>query len=906
MIRPMVQPLPALGVLQRLPLWGVAPSALPTLLTCLSMTAVGMPFAFQPGPDVTKAVSLGQLTPFDYDGDGQADVVGLDTHNFALTVIPGTTAGYGTPTMAQSLADPRGSVAAGDISGDTIDDLICQNGLDVLWFQGYSGSEAVARGSLFVLAQEHIELFGAADLDGNGLDDLVFGGTVRVEDFYRVTTPPLVFFQTSPGNFLQTSLPFEPRDGIRPISLLDGNGDGVCDLVLGPSNPTKLVRFPSPAEVIMEPIDGFGELGDFNGDGKIDLFYLFHDLSTGTLKPQITHSVADSASGDTVAFDGIAYSPGLRQSVIGDFDGDGLTEVLLLVPDPLQGKIGKGRMIQWNGNGYTTGSLHSAFGAIPFDLLSAAIGLSAQDLDRDGADEVIVASASVRMQDALGNPVAFGANGYVLVDLIEAFPDLWSLSAPVRPITDNHHPVAIERIDANGDGVTDLVSLGSTDGRLMGWKFHPDHTIEPKGSFYRVPDEVGASLIAADFVGREIVRDVALTFINPSVAYSSYPSASRLVYGRPYFDDGTSLGEREVESLRSGLYPTLAVGSGDFDGDGRIDMLIVNRDFGELAWRRNEGASPGNRLLFGDSQTIALAGLLRDPLGESVTIDKTNVVVCDADGDDDPDIFTYPSALGNVVTLHRNSGSGTFVLEALPLAPGGAPRGLLQADMNGDGVPDLVATSRGPDLVEETVITVAQSFGSGPIDELSFPFPCGRVAAGDFDGDGRDELVLGGSLHQDAFGNPVIESDLLLVRTDTTGQLGSPVVFSEAAFAPSALLIDDMNADGRPDLIVASETSGSISILLNEAASAWPGYPAWAAANGLPRIRCRWTRIVMAGTIWRNTRRERTRLWPKCLQPPWGSRARHPFCQSSSKDGALRNSGPATNGPSRSPTEAWT
>ena len=43
----------------------------------------------------------------------------------------------------------------------------------------------------------------------------------------------------------------------------------------------------------------------------------------------------------------------------------------------------------------------------------------------------------------------------------------------------------------------------------------------------------------------------------------------------------------------------------------------------------------------------------------------------------------------------------------------------------------------------------------------------------------------------------------------------------------------DTNADGRPDLIVASEIGGTISVFLNEAAPSWPGYAAWAAANGL-------------------------------------------------------------------------
>lgn len=812
---------------------GRLPLVLLVMVIASALTAAAAPFALRPGPDVSTAASLGQLTCFDYNGDGQADVVGINARDGALTVIPRTTSGYGPPAAAGSLADPHGTVVAGDVTGDGIADLLGQDGLDILWWQGHSSSVATPGGVLFELVEEHIELFGAADLDGNGLDDLVFGGIVRVEDFTCVTTPPQVFFQASPGVFQKTVLPFEPQDGVRPVSLIDANGDGVRDLTVGACAATTLVRFPTPGQIVTEPLEGSGELGDFNGDGRVDRFCLFHDLSTGTLKPQITHSAADARPGETIQFDAIALLPGRRQSVVGDFDGDGLTEALLLVPYDPAGATGNGRMIQWNGTGYMTGAFYGISGMNPYEVLSTAMGLSAQDLDRDGADEVVMVNPAVRMQDALGNPVALGIIGYELADLVELSPGLWTFSTPVRRITDNHHPVAIRRLDANRDGIEDLVSLGGADGRLMGWKSGPDGALEPRGWFYRSTGEVGASLVAADFVGRGTVGDAAMTFINPAVTYSSHPWASRFVHGRPYFDDGTSLGEREVEALGSGQYPMLVVGSGDFDGDGRIDVLTINRDFGELSWRRNEGVSTGNRVMFGDCRTIALAGLIRDQLGRLATIDGSHVVVCDTDADGDPDIITYPSAFGNAVALHRNSGSGSFALETLPVAPAGAPRGLLRADMNGDGLADLVAMTSGVDLIEETVITVAESLGSGPINRISFPFSCGKVTAGDFDADGRDELVLGGSLHFDALGNPALESAMLLVRTSADGKLSAPVVVSESQLAPSDFLVDDTNADGRPDLVVASEIGGTISVFLNEAAPSWPGYAAWAAANGL-------------------------------------------------------------------------
>ncbi len=152
---------------------GRLPLVLLVMVIASALTAAAAPFVLRPGPDVSTAASLGQLTCFDYNGDGQADVVGINARDGALTVIPRTTSGYGAPAAAGSFADPHGTVVAGDVTGDGIADLLGQDGLDILWLQGHSSESQLAPSDFLV-----------DDTNADGRPDLIvaseIGGTISV------------------------------------------------------------------------------------------------------------------------------------------------------------------------------------------------------------------------------------------------------------------------------------------------------------------------------------------------------------------------------------------------------------------------------------------------------------------------------------------------------------------------------------------------------------------------------------------------------------------------------------------------------------------------------------------------------------------------------------------------------
>ena len=147
-------------------------------------------------------------------------------------------------------------------------------------------------------------------------------------------------------------------------------------------------------------------------------------------------------------------------------------------------------------------------------------------------------------------------------------------------------------------------------------------------------------------------------------------------------------------------------------------------------------------------------------------------------------------------------------------AVGGAADGIAFGDLNGDGKPDLVIGDRGIDAISILVNTTATGSATPTFAAPeTFGVDAGsrEVVVGDFNGDGKPDVAT------IDFGSTDFVSVLLNTTSPGTAfvTLEGPQEYSAPAYA-STLASGDFNGDGRADIVsVAAWRRNELSFLMN-------------------------------------------------------------------------------------------
>jgi hypothetical protein len=188
------------------------------------------------------------------------------------------------------------------------------------------------------------------------------------------------------------------------------------------------------------------------------------------------------------------------------------------------------------------------------------------------------------------------------------------------------------------------------------------------------------------------------------------------------------------------------------------------------------------------------------------------VRLADLNGDQDLDLVCTLYSVGEV-GLWKGNGSGDFELAGRIPTRGRLPHGLVVADMNLDGIKDLVVSHRHTD---DSVVIM---YGDGDFNfSISQELALGEsrqrlehqiqdIVLADFNGDGRTDIAVACSASQQV---------VLLVNTseDTSrAQRFSEEVYKFGEGRPRALCTADFDQDEVPDLAVALADANAVVIL---------------------------------------------------------------------------------------------
>ena len=194
----------------------------------------------------------------------------------------------------------------------------------------------------------------------------------------------------------------------------------------------------------------------------------------------------------------------------------------------------------------------------------------------------------------------------------------------------------------------------------------------------------------------------------------------------------------------------------------------------------------------------------------------TKVVIADLDGDGRPDLVISDAYSGDISIYQNLSSNGTLAFGShlvLPMIKGayGNPITLVVADLDGDGKPDIAAQNSDSGLISifrnlgSSGILTTNSFGP----RMDIPAQTGMegLAVQDLNADGKPDIVT-------ANGNSNTISIFQNLSTIGNISFASRVNYA-AGNAPLEVAIADLDGDGNPDVVAANINDGTVSVLRN-------------------------------------------------------------------------------------------
>jgi len=402
--------------------------------------------------------------------------------------------------------------------------------------------------------------------------------------------------------------------------------------------------------------------------------------------------------------------------------------------------------------------------------------LTTGDLNADGAPDIVALSEDEIRADGSGSwsvwtILSNGAGGF---------------TSPMRYARSQYLQVATTG-DFNSDGMTDLVVAILDDDTADALLFLNDGT----GSFGQPQeiqrDETSTShthlkVASTDLDGDGKLDLVFIHFLGAAI----------------YKGDGAG-GFTPRPGAGPGFFITGAIG--DFNGDGRPDILAV------------EPGSGDNLVVFLNDGTGGFGAPVRTP-SQQEAFSAQGPIAEDFNGDGKTDVLIRAVSQ----TTFRETGirlftatAGGMFSEPISYHPSVAERAMATADFNHDGLPDIFSLNINGGLTivstQSGGFNAPRGFVYSPPGQFFPQFSVRDLKSGDLNGDGALDLVVAASGLSDA----------AIMFGDGNGAFNAPVSINSGVTgaAPVAVEIRDFNNNGRLDLALLNSNTRDLVILNN-------------------------------------------------------------------------------------------
>lgn len=628
---------------------------------------------------VPISLSNGILAGDDIDGDGDNDIVVASSRAFDTTFIVLQNDGREnfsqvSTTSLQGYAPT--TILLEDMNGDNRKDLLLSVKDPAAIYMAINKGGSFGAITAIAALTDFNRYFSVVDLDGDTRKDIVYSlynsDNSQSEIRLLLQQPDNSFRDVSSNIYLQAS-----GEAIY-INAIDFDKNDRTDLVLQIADPATGVtlnayrnlgnaQFSLTSSELIVPISGFNYYnlvkGDFDKDGNPDLA----GVNAESYPAHVMYLWGTGTASFSTQF---VIGPMGIYSATGDINADGISDIVIADPHVAVTVI----------PGKTDRDIPSPIYGYPNNYGE----LSSADVDGDGYRDLLV-----------GGEIMFNIPGTLYLNDRKGGFEMRNASI-----------VSGAKVlgDLNGDGHAEL--LGANRSTLLIW------SDDGNADFSSDPIELAAStditsikIMDMDRDGRMDVvaggREASGTvfFSEGSLSFTSRTVAFKVPFlvgdcnkdGVPDIvsQGSTFLGSRNRDFLEAANILGISDGynivdSGDFNGDGSLDVAFTIDEYIIVAYGRGDGS-------FYWQGILSAGGLLK------------GIAVGDFNGDGRHDIVAG-LFLSHQAVLFSNYGDGTFLRSYL--ASGVSTIRLIQSEFNNDGKPDLAFTNYGIEYRPPNVVVI--------------------------------------------------------------------------------------------------------------------------------------------------------------------------------------------------------